>query len=132
MIHFLNLLVAIHLVQISTFRVGIFRMKFSLVMIQAPFSNHDADCSLHGLSFLLSASIRQMPGFVTFVKSNAKALLTLRIKSAFAPYGVESCLRTAPRDGRVDGDDVFDTAPTPKNIDTTVTIVTLPKFQARA
>jgi hypothetical protein len=36
-----------------------------------------------------------MPGFVTFVKCNAKALLTLRIKSAFAPYGVESRLATA-------------------------------------
>jgi hypothetical protein len=34
-----------------------------------------------------------MPGFVTFDKSNAKALLTLRIKSAFAPYGVVIRLR---------------------------------------
>jgi hypothetical protein len=92
MIDILNPLIAISLIQVGTFRVGVFRMKFSLVMIEAPFSNHDADSPLHWLSFLLSDSIRRIPGFVTFVKSNAKALLTLRIKSAFAPYGVENRL----------------------------------------
>ena len=40
-------------------------------------------------------------GFVTFVKSNAKALLTLRIKSALRPAGwfgaLPHCLRTIPQ-----------------------------------
>ena len=42
-----------------------------------------------------------------------------------ADYSVGTKLRMGSRDGRVDGDDVFDTAATPGNIVTTVTIDTL-------
>jgi len=150
----------------------------------------------------LSAGVRRSRGCVTFFKSNAKALLTLRIKSALAPYGVEGALprrlRTAPqysspfekggrtaslnfvtrrwagekawpflyrqmlsvawrqgvrvvlpygnlhphvcpldfapapRVGRDDSDGILDTATAPKNIDTTVTIVTLQKHPRSA
>jgi len=38
----------------------------------------------------------------------------------------------APRDGRVDGDDVFDAAATTIKTDTTVTIVTLFQYQGSA
>ena len=34
---------------------------------------------------------------------------------------------SAPCDGRVDGDDIFNTVPVTKKTDTTVTIVTLPE-----
>lgn len=42
-----------------------------------------------------------------------------------ADNSVETKIRMGSRDGRVDGDDVFDTGATPGNIVTTVTIDTL-------
>jgi len=43
----------------------------------------------------------------------------------FADCSVGTKIRLGSRDGRVDGDGVFDTAATPENIVTTVTIDTL-------
>ena len=61
-------------------------------------AGHCADCSFYRLYLLNYGRIIGIPfaaaaaGFVTFVKSNAKALLTLRIKSALrSPRGNGEC-----------------------------------------
>ena len=80
-------------------------MEFSAVMIDRAFPCHKADSSLQSISFLPGPGnqrrIRRI-GFVTFVESNAKALLTAvpSIKSclcalpgAFPSYGRSGCSR---------------------------------------
>ena len=61
-------------------------------------TGHCADCSFYRFYLLYYGRIIGIPfaaaaaGFVTFVKSNAKALLTLRIKSALrSPRGNGVC-----------------------------------------
>ena len=52
------------------------------VVGQRAFAAHGGDGSFHGASFLVRGWVAG--GSVTLVKSNVKALLTLRIKSALA------------------------------------------------
>ena len=53
------------------------------VVGQRAFAAHGGDGSFHGASFLVRSWVAG--GSVTLVKSNAKALLTLRIKSVLEP-----------------------------------------------
>ena len=78
----------------SVFRVNIFCCVGASVMSNYAFSGHCADGSFYRYhlrnygDFNQNSFRRSAAGFVTFVKSNAKALLTLRIKSALrSPRG---------------------------------------------
>ena len=81
--------VAIGHVQMRSVSVHVFRDKATVVVSQASFPEGYAYCSVYAFTSVLSArrgyffasETSDSVGFVTFVKSNAKALLTLRIKS---------------------------------------------------
>ncbi len=62
----------------TTFFVYIFSSKFTFVMMDRAFPKHNANCSFHKLK-----SPHFLFYFVTFVKSNANALLTVPIKSTY-------------------------------------------------
>ena len=79
-------------VQMAAGRVYIGGVKRTAVMIEGAFPNHSADRPFQNLSFLR----RKPAGSVTLAKSNAKALLTLRIKSAFAPCGATWLKKQSP------------------------------------
>ena len=86
--------VAVFGVQMRSFRVNIFCCVGATVMGNNTFAGHCADGSFYGYhlrnydDFNQNTFRRLAAGFVTFVKSNAKALLTLRIKSALrSPRG---------------------------------------------
>lgn len=83
MVHRSDIFLAEFHVQMAAGRVYIGGVKLTAIMIEGAFPNHSADCPFQNLSFLR----RKPAGSVTLAKSNTKALLTLRIKSAFAPCG---------------------------------------------
>ena len=73
---------------------------------------------------IITSFRRAAAGFVTFSKSNAKALLTAEPSKAHCALrgGTGNAASAeASVTVRVDGDGVLDTAPTIVNIDTTVT-----------
>ena len=90
-----DVFVAVFYIQVGALGIHIGRLEFPAVVIHGPFTHHSADGSLH--LYLLLSSLhnilifpsfrRAAAGSVTLVKSNAKALLTLRIKSALRPTG---------------------------------------------
>ena len=96
----LDIFLAVGYIQMGAFRVGVLGVELPAVVAYRTLPHHCADRSFQiNTPFAAPAA-----AFVTFCESNAKALLTLRIKSAFAPYGVEwgLCprrLRTAPPAG---------------------------------
>ena len=78
--------------------VYIFCEVGTAIMSNDSITGHCADCSFYRFYLLNYGRIIGIPfaavaaGFVTFVKSNAKALLTLRIKSALrSPRGSGVC-----------------------------------------
>ena len=81
--------VAIGHVQMSSVSIHIFCDKAAVIVGQASFPESYTYCSVYTFTSVLSAKrgyffaseTSDSVGFVTFVKSNAKALLTLRIKS---------------------------------------------------
>ena len=81
--------VAIGHVQMRSVFVHVFCNKAAVIVGQASFPKGYAYCSVYTFTSVLSAKrgyffaseTSDSVGFVTFVKSNAKALLTLRIKS---------------------------------------------------
>ena len=83
MVHCSDIFLAEFHVQMAAGRVYIGGVKLTAVMIEGAFPNHSADRPFQNFSFLR----RKPAGSVTLAKSNSKALLTLRIKSAFAPCG---------------------------------------------
>ena len=94
MICLLNGSVAVFDVQVRSFRVNILCCVGATVMSNYTFAGHCADGSFYRYhlrnydDFNQNSFRRSAAGFVTFVKSNAKALLTLRIKSALrSPRG---------------------------------------------
>ena len=81
--------VAIGHVQMRSVSVHVFRDKATIIVGKASFPESYTYCSVYTFTSVLSArrvyffasETSDSVGFVTFVKSNAKALLTLRIKS---------------------------------------------------
>lgn len=92
MVHRSDIFLAKFHVQMAAGRVYIGSIKLTAVMIEGAFPNHSADCPFQNFSFLR----RKPASSVTLVKSNAKALLTLRIKSAFAPCGATWLKKQSP------------------------------------
>lgn len=89
-------------------------------MIEGAFSHHCADCSFQ-IDFLSPA---QAGPVLLLLPRVTKALLTLRIKSAFAPCGATCWKKNICylfRVGRDDGDGIFAVGLAPQNIVTTVT-----------
>ena len=98
MVCLLNGCVAVLNIQMGARRVYIFCEVGAAVMSNDSIAGHCADCSFYRFYLLYYGRIIGIPfaaaaaGFVTFVKSNAKALLTLRIKSALrSPRGNWVC-----------------------------------------
>ena len=98
MVCFLNGCVAVLNIQMGARRVYIFCEVGAAVMSNNSIAGPCADCSFYRFYLLNYGRIIGIPfaaaaaGFVTFVKSNAKALLTLRIKSALrSPRGNGEC-----------------------------------------
>ena len=81
--------VAIGHIQMRSAFVHVFRDKAAIIVGKASFPESYTYCSVYTFTSILSAKrgyffaseTSDSVGFVTFVKSNAKALLTLRIKS---------------------------------------------------
>ena len=119
-VNFVYVLVAVHNVVGGSFGVGILCVEFSAVVIDRSFADHNTNRSFYNLTSFRRAAA----GFVTFSKSNAKALLTAgQSKAHCALRGRTGNAASAEASVtvRVDGDGVLDTAPTIVNIDTTVT-----------
>ena len=98
MVSILDRHVAILDVQMGSCCIYIFCDIGTTVMSNNAVTRHSTDCSfyschLHNCGIFIETRFRRSAaGFVTFVKSNAKALLTLRIKSALrSPRGNGEC-----------------------------------------
>ena len=78
-----DVLIAVFDVERRSAGIDVLGDKVPAVVGQRAFAAHGGDGSFHGASFLVRSWVAG--GSVTLVKSNAKALLTLRIKSALAP-----------------------------------------------
>ena len=77
-----DVLIAVFDVERRSAGIDVLGDEVPAVVGQRAFAAHGGDGSFHGASFLVRGWVAG--GSVTLVKSNAKALLTLRIKSALA------------------------------------------------
>ena len=77
-----DVLVSVFDVERRSAGIDVLSDEVPAVVEERAFAAHGGDGSFHGASFLVRGWVAG--GSVTLVKSNAKALLTLRIKSALA------------------------------------------------
>ena len=77
-----DIFVAVFDVERRSAGIDVLSDEVPAVVGERAFAAHGGDGSFHGASFLVRSWVAG--GSVTLVKSNAKALLTLRIKSALA------------------------------------------------
>ena len=77
-----DVLIAVFDVERRSAGIDVLSDEVPAIVGQRAFAAHGGDGSFHGASFLVRGWVAG--GSVTLVKSNAKALLTLRIKSALA------------------------------------------------